>query len=69
MLTGERLFEAKREAHVVMRVLSEVIGPPSAVVGEIPHTLDDVVMKGRAREPQDRSAPRRRWRSLSSAAA
>lgn len=53
-LTGERLFEAQSEAHVVMNVLNKEVPPPSTVVPEIPHAIDAIVLRGLARDPEQR---------------
>jgi eukaryotic-like serine/threonine-protein kinase len=58
-ITGQRLFEAETEARVVMKVLDAEVRPPSAVNPDVPSSLDEVVMRGLAREPDDRWATAR----------
>ena len=53
-LTGQRLFDAGSEARTVMRILEERVPPPSEVRPELPKTLDALVLRGLARESNDR---------------
>jgi serine/threonine-protein kinase len=52
-LTGERLFLGESESATIAKVLAGEVLPPSSVVPDIPHALDEVVMRGLSR---DRSA-------------
>jgi serine/threonine-protein kinase len=54
LLTRERVFAADTEAGVVQKVLISPIEPPSRIAAEIPAALDDVVLKGLARDPAAR---------------
>jgi serine/threonine-protein kinase len=58
-LAGARLFKAEVQATVAVKVLNDVIEPPSRYRPEIPKALDDVLMKGLAREPSERYASAR----------
>jgi len=49
-LTGERLFATGGMQEIAMNVLTGPIAAPSSKVGDIPAVLDEVVMKGLARE-------------------
>jgi serine/threonine-protein kinase len=55
MLTGKRLFDADNEVRILQKVLNGKIEPPSKHV-QIPAELDALVMKGLARDPDDRFA-------------
>jgi serine/threonine-protein kinase len=58
-LVGERLFKGDSEASVLAKVLAGNVDPPSARCPELPRELDEVVMKGLARDPADRWASAR----------
>ena len=53
-LTGERLYRAENEGHLVQRVLLGTISPPSSVRPDIPAAVDALVMRGLSRERTDR---------------
>jgi serine/threonine-protein kinase len=53
-LTGERLFKADDVPSLVYAIINEEIPLPSSVARELPPGLDEVVMKGLAREADDR---------------
>jgi serine/threonine-protein kinase len=55
MLTGKRLFDADNEVRILQKVLNGKIDPPSKHAA-IPSELDALVMKGLARNPDDRFA-------------
>jgi serine/threonine protein kinase len=55
MLTGKRLFQADNEVRVIQKVLSGQIQPPSKLAA-VPRELDALVMKGLARDPNERFA-------------
>jgi serine/threonine-protein kinase len=56
-LTARRLFKADSDAAMVQKVLNGVVDRPSRVVPGVPVELDEIVMKGVARDPS------RRWQS------
>jgi serine/threonine-protein kinase len=56
MLAGVRLFRSENEGEVVQRVLFDVVAAPGKRVQGIPAGLDDIVMRGLARETNDRYA-------------
>ena len=58
-LTGVMLFHAESSSVLVQRVLHEPIRPPSAHVAGLPPELDAIVMRGLARERQERYATAR----------
>jgi hypothetical protein len=49
-LTGRRLFQAESEPALLARVLSAPIEPPSAVVAGLGRDLDEVTLRGLARD-------------------
>ena len=53
-LTLRRLFEADSEGALLMQVLNGKILPPSKLVAGIPPGLDEIVLRGLAREPSKR---------------
>ncbi len=53
-LTGKRLFRAPDPGASVLAVLDGPIEPPSRYVKTLPSDLDDVVLRGLAREPNKR---------------
>jgi serine/threonine-protein kinase len=55
-LTGKRLFAADDPAAAVARIMGDVIVPPSALRAGLPEALDAVVLKGLARDREDRFA-------------
>lgn len=54
MLTGERLFDADNQAMALDRVLSAPIDPPSRHAEDIPPALDEIVLRGLARNVDER---------------
>jgi serine/threonine-protein kinase len=58
-LTGFMLFHAESSSVLVQRVLQEPIRPPSAHIAEIAPELDAIVMRGLAREREQRYATAR----------
>jgi hypothetical protein len=55
-LTGERLFRAENEGHLVEQVLFRAPPAPSTRRPDIPAALDAVIMRGLSRERADRFA-------------
>jgi serine/threonine-protein kinase len=53
-LTGRRLFDAEDEVVIFGKVLEGSVEPPSAVVPSLPRSLDDVTLRGLARDPDHR---------------
>ncbi|HEX8793260.1 MAG TPA: serine/threonine-protein kinase [Polyangiaceae bacterium] len=53
-ITRRRLFRADSEAVLMQLVLAADVQPPSRIVPGLPSGLDDIVMRGLAREPGDR---------------
>jgi serine/threonine-protein kinase len=58
-LTAQRLFDADSQSAVLANVLHRQIEPPSVFLADLPPALDAVVMKGLARNPEDRFATAR----------
>jgi hypothetical protein len=56
MTAGRRLFIGDNEAEVIHKVLTAEVKPPSAMVPGLPKRLDDFVMKGLHRNPDERFA-------------
>lgn len=55
-LAGRRLFPGADPAEIVGKVLNAVIEPPSRTVPDVPQALDDIVLKGLSRDPEQRFA-------------
>ncbi|MBX3192326.1 MAG: SUMF1/EgtB/PvdO family nonheme iron enzyme [Labilithrix sp.] len=55
-LTGTKLFYGENEAAVLTHIMLEKVRPPSSLNGAVPPALDEVVMRGLAREASDRFA-------------
>jgi eukaryotic-like serine/threonine-protein kinase len=53
-LTGRRLFDAEDEVVIFGKVLESAVEPPSTIVPSLPRSLDDVCLKGLARDPDRR---------------
>jgi len=56
LLTGQALFRASNDAAVVARVLEGVVAPPSKLAPSLPPELDALVLRGLAKEAEDRFA-------------
>ena len=54
VLTGRRLFDGDSEASLVVQVLSGASELPSSFAGDLPPRVDDVIMRGLARDPSRR---------------
>ncbi len=54
MLTGERLFVGESDFSTLEKVRNAEIAPPSTVVADMPSDLEQIVLKGLAREPEER---------------
>jgi serine/threonine-protein kinase len=59
MLTMRRLFRGQTQPEIAYKVLASKIEKPSTVVKTIPPELDAIVMRGLAREPDERFATAR----------
>jgi serine/threonine protein kinase len=55
-LTGKRLFKGDHDVEVMARVLDANISPPSSVVPSLPSSLDEIVLRGLATDPEARFA-------------
>ena len=53
-LTGERLFKADDVPTLVYAIINEEVRRPSSIVPEIPPALDEIVLKGLARDAENR---------------
>jgi eukaryotic-like serine/threonine-protein kinase len=53
-LTGERLFKADDVASLVYAIINEEVRAPSSIVTDLPPGLDAIVMKGLARDADNR---------------
>jgi serine/threonine protein kinase len=56
MLAGRRLFHGQSEAEKVRSVLDKPVPPPSTFRSEVPASLDEIVLKALARDPDQRYA-------------
>jgi serine/threonine-protein kinase len=54
MLTGRRLYLSNEQAHVIKMIAAGDVKPPSAFVTGLPAAIDDVVMRGLAKDPSAR---------------
>lgn len=55
-LTGRRLFDAETVSATLSRVLTDPVTPPSRLVSSLPQGLDEVVLRGLSRDPEQRFA-------------
>jgi serine/threonine-protein kinase len=55
-LTGRKLFHADNDAETLYQILEAKIEPPSRFNRDVSAALDEVVLKGLEREPEDRFA-------------
>jgi serine/threonine protein kinase len=62
-LTLHRLFEGDSEGALLMQVLNGKVPPPSKLVPELPPGLDEIVLRGLARDPTKRWATARDFAS------
>jgi serine/threonine-protein kinase len=53
-LTGERLFKADDVPTLVYAIINEEIRRPSSIVPDLPSAIDEIVLKGLAREAEHR---------------
>jgi serine/threonine-protein kinase len=58
-LTGKRLFKGDSEGEIVKKVLDAEVEAPSKLVAGLPAQLDELVLRGLARNPGDRFATAR----------
>ena len=56
MLTEQKLFRGESDLTVLEKVRAAAASPPSAVNSEVPKTLDAIVLRALAKEPDDRYA-------------
>jgi serine/threonine-protein kinase len=54
LVTGVRLFKGETEGALVTKILNATIQSPASLNPDVPRELDDAIMKGLAREPEDR---------------
>ncbi len=54
MLTGERLFVGESDFSTLEKVRNAEVVPPSRTLAEMPPELEEILMKGLAREPEQR---------------
>ena len=59
VLAGRRLFSGDDDGDVLRQIMSKKIDPPSAFNALVAGTVDDVVLRGLARDPKDRFATAR----------
>jgi serine/threonine protein kinase len=59
VLTGRRLFVEGNPARLMKQVLDSELMPPRELIPGIPQEVEDIVMKGLARRPDDRFATAR----------
>lgn len=53
LITGQRLFKGE-EVALIAKVLGGVIPPPSTIATDLPEALDALVLRGLARQPEQR---------------
>ena len=54
VLAGRRLFQGEDDGDVLRQIMTKKIDPPSAFNPLVAGTVDDVVLRGLARDPKDR---------------
>ena len=54
LVTGKRLFLGATQAETVLKALEQRVARPRSLVAGVPPALDEVVMRGLARLPEDR---------------
>src|SRR5262245_51418827 len=54
LLTGQRVFRKDNEIGVLLALMQQPIPPPSSVRHDIPHALDQIVMRALEKQPEDR---------------
>lgn len=54
VLAGRRLFEGSDDGEVLRNIMSMTVPPPSTYNSSVPRAVDDVVLRGLARKPEDR---------------
>jgi serine/threonine protein kinase len=59
VLAGRRLFQGEDDGDVLRQIMTKKIDPPSAFNPLVAGTVDDVVLRGLARDPKDRYASAR----------
>jgi serine/threonine protein kinase len=59
VLAGRRLFQGEDDGDVLRQIMTKKIDPPSAFNPLVAGTIDDVVLRGLARDPKDRYASAR----------
>jgi serine/threonine protein kinase len=59
VLAGRRLFQGEDDGDVLRQIMTKKIDPPSAFNPLVAATVDDVVLRGLARDPKDRYASAR----------
>jgi len=60
-LTGQRLFAGDNEGQILGKLMNGFVQPPSAIVPELPVALDEIVLRGLARDPAHRYATAREF--------
>ncbi len=60
-LTSQRLFAGDNEGQILSRLLQGFVQPPSAIVPGLPVQLDEIVLRGLARDPAHRYATAREF--------
>jgi len=56
MLAGRRLFRGKDELQTLTNVMEKVVPPPSSLNPDVPASLDRIVLRAVARDPDERYA-------------
>jgi serine/threonine protein kinase len=53
-LTGEKLFSGNNDIEIIDKVRQADVPPPSSLASHVPPQLDQIVLRGLARDPNDR---------------
>ena len=53
-LVARRLFQADSPGGALTKILRDTVKPPSELAADVPRALDDVILKGLARNADDR---------------
>ncbi len=59
ILTGQRLFDADYQSAILKNILHRPIEPPSEIAPDVPREVDEIVLRGLAKDPKERWATAR----------